>query len=185
MAISYSSTAMNCFSSAPMLKDFDYRKTLINKYYSAFKHCNIDVIDTPHSLDGYKVLISPFLACADENGFKERVIKWIKDGGTWIAGPMTDIMDGNVTKYTHAPYSFLEELAGVYVKYQKPVDNGVFKARWTDGTECGISTCYDAFECGEGTHSLAEYRGGEFDGLSVITERKIGKCIVILVGILK
>ena len=68
----------------------------------------------PHTLDEYEVIVSPFLACADENGFKERITEWVKQGGTWIVGPMSDIMDGNVNRYTHAPYGFLEELAGVY-----------------------------------------------------------------------
>lgn len=182
IALQYSNTAMNAFSAAPLLKNLDYRETLIQKYHAAFRRYNVDVIDTPHGLDRYEVIVSPFLACANENGFKERVIEWVKSGGTWIVGPMTDIMDGNVKKYTNAPYSFLEELAGVYTKYQKPLDNDVFKAKWTNGNECGISMCYDAYECSEGTTSLAHYVAGEFAPRSVITERKVGKGKVILVG---
>ena len=160
----------------------NYRETLITKYYSAFKHYNIDVIDTQHTLGGYEVLISSFLATADENGFKERVVEWVKDGGTWIVGPMSDIMDENVSRYTRTPYSFVEELAGVYVKYQKPVDNEVFKAKWTNDGVCSVSTCFDAFECNTGTESLAHFIDCEFAPLSVITERKVGKGKVILVG---
>lgn len=182
IAMHYSSTALNSFESAPIIEGLNYRETLITKYYSAFKHYNIDVVDTQHGLDGYEVLVSPFLATADENGFKKRVIEWVKNGGTWIVGPMTDIMDGNVSRYTNAPYSFVEELAGVYVKYQKPIDNGVFKAQWTNNGECAISTCYDAYECNEGTESLVKYTDCEFAPLAVITERKVGKGKVILVG---
>ena len=182
IALHYSSTAYNDLECAPLLKDFNYRETLIKKYYAAFRHYNLDVIDTQHRLDGYEVIVSPFLAVADENGFKERITEWIKNGGTWIVGPMSDIMDENVKKYTHAPYSFLEELAGVFTKYQKPLDNDVFKAQWTGGGECAVSMYYDAFECKEGTESLAYYTAGEFAPYSVITERKVGKGSVILVG---
>ena len=133
-------------------------------------------------MNGYDVLLSPFLATADENGFKERVTEWVKNGGTWIAGPMTDIMDENVCRYINAPHSFLEELAGVYVKYQMPLDNDVFKAKWTNGGDCTVGKYYDAFECLESTKSLARYTDGEFAPLSVITERKLGKGRVILVG---
>lgn len=182
IALHYSANAANTFSVAPLLKNLDYRQTLIEKYHAAMRHYNVDVIDTQHSLDGYEVIISPFLACADENGFKERITAWIKNGGTWIVGPMSDIMDGNVKKYTNAPYSFLEELAGVYTKYQKPLDNDVFRAHWTEGGDCAVSTCYDAYECKEGTKSLAHYVAGEFAPLSVITERNVGKGKVILVG---
>ena len=146
------------------------------------RHYNVDVIDTPHTLDGYEVIVSPFLACADENGFKEHITEWVKQGGTWIVGPMSDIMDGNVSRYTHAPYGFLEELAGVYTKYQKPVANDVFKAQWTNDGDCKIGMCYDAYECLEGTKSLAHYTAGEFTSLSVITERNVGKGKIILVG---
>ncbi len=182
IALHYSNTALNNLTSAPILKDLDYRETLVQKYHAAFRHYNVDVIDTPHALDGYEVIVSPFLVCADENGFKERITEWVKQGGTWIVGPMSDIMDGNVSRYTHAPYGFLEELAGVYTKYQKPVANDVFKAQWTNDGDCKIGMCYDAYECLEGTKSLAHYTAGEFTSLSVITERNVGKGKIILVG---
>ena len=70
----------------------------------------------------------------------------------------------------------------MYVKYQKPVANDVFKAKWTNDGDCAISTCFDAYECNAGTESLAHYVDGEFAPLSVITERKVGKGKVILVG---
>lgn len=182
IALHYSSTALNCFESAPLLKDFNYRETLMQQYYAAFRHYNVDVIDTAHSLKGYEVVVSPFLATVDENGLKDRITEWVKAGGTWIVGPMSDIMDGNVSRYTNAPYSFLEELAGVYVKYQKPISNEVFRAQWTNDGECSVGMCYDAFECSEGTQRLAHYTAGEFAPLSVIAERKVGKGKIILVG---
>lgn len=182
IALHYSSTAENALSVAPFVKDLDYRRLLLKNYYAAFRHYNVDVIDTPHSLDGYEILISPFLTTADENGLKERVTKWVEGGGTWIVGPMSDILDANVSKYISAPFGFLEELAGVYTKYQKPIDNDVYKARWTNDGECGVSVCFDAYECKEGTESLAQYVEGDFVPLSVITERKVGKGRVILVG---
>lgn len=181
IGLHYSSTAMNCFSVAPVLKGFDYRNTLIKKYYSALKHYNVDVIDVAHSLDKYEVLISPFLAYIGGD-LKSRIIKWVENGGTWLAGPMSDIFDGNVSKYTSAPYGFLEEFAGVYTKYQKPVHNDVFRAKWTDGTECKISDCFDAYEVKEGTEALAAYDGDEFGGFAVITRRKVGKGSVVLLG---
>lgn len=181
IALHYSATAVNLFACAPQLKNFDYRQTVLEKFYAAFGHYNVDVIDTPHAIDGYEVLLSPFLAEIDAD-LKTRVTEWVKAGGTWIVGPMSDIMDGNVSKFTHAPYGFLEELAGVYTKYQKPVANDVFKARWEKGGECGVGMCFDAYECQEGTESLANYSAGEFAPLSVMTERKVGKGRVILLG---
>ncbi len=182
IAMHYSSTAMNSFAYAPILKGLNYRDTVMKKFYRAFDHYNVDVIDTPHSLDGYEVVISPFLSTVDENGLKERVIEWVKEGGTWIVGPMSDIMNEDISRYTNAPYSFLEELVGVYTKYQKPIDNDVFRAKWKNGDDCKIGTCFDAYELQEGTESLVDYDGDEFGGLSVVAQRKVGKGKVILLG---
>lgn len=182
IAIHFSSTAENSLSVAPLVKDIDYRNLILKNYYSAFKHYNVDVIDTAHSLNGYEAVISPFLVNVEENGLKGRIVEWVKNGGTWIVGPMSDIVDSNVSKYTDAPFGFLEEFAGVYTKYQKPIDNDVYKARWTNDGDCSVSVCFDAYECKEGTKSLAHYVEGEFAPLSVITERAVGKGKVILVG---
>lgn len=181
VALTYSATAAVNFMSAPLVKGFDYRENLVKKFYLALRHYNVDVIDTPHALDGYRVLITPFATTLDENGFVSRVKAWVEQGGTWIVGPMSDVMDENTSKYTRAPFSFLEEFAGVYTKYQKPIDSDL-KARWKDGSACAISTYYDAFECLPGTESLADYDGGECDGLSVVTRRSVGKGCVILLG---
>ena len=182
IALHYSSTAANTFAAAPMLKDFDYTAIVRDKFYNALRHYNVDVIDTAHSLANYKVVISPFLCHARENGLYERAMDFVRSGGTWIVGPMSDIVDDNVTKYVNAPYSFLEEVVGVYTKYQKPVANDVFRAEFADGTPCGVSTCFDAYVVNDGTQALASYRGDEFDGLTVIAQKTVGKGKVILLG---
>ena len=79
-------------------------------------------------------------------------------------------------------FGFLEDLAGVYVKYQRPIHNDVFRAKWKHDGELGISLWYDAFECQEGTRSLAHYTAGEFAPYSVVCERRVGKGRVIVVG---
>ena len=181
IAIHYSSSAVKTFQAAPLLKGFRYRETLLEGFCEAFRHYNIDLIDTPHSLDNYEVVISPFLATVDENGLKERMVEWVKAGGTWIVGPMSDIMTEYASKYTHAPYSFLEELVGVYTKYQKPVANDVFRAKDRAGKPFSVSMCYDAYEL-RGAESLADYTEGEFAGLCAAAERKAGEGKVILLG---
>ena len=182
IALHFSSTAANTFAAAPMLKNFDYTATVRDKFYTALRHYDVDVIDTAHSLDGYKVVISPFLCHAQENDFYKCVTEFVQKGGTWIVGPMSDVVDDNVTKYVDAPHSFLEELVGVYVKYHKPVNNDVFRAQFNDGSPCGVSTCFDALEVEGGTQPLATYVGGEFDGLTVIAQKNIGAGKVILLG---
>lgn len=180
IAIHYSSAAEHNYSSAPIVKNFSYRGNLIHKIHDAFRHYNVDLIDTQHGLEGYDTLISPYLTTIDDST-KEKIEQWIREGGTWIVGPMSDTMTDYSAKPTHAPFFFLEELAGVYTKYQKPIPNEVFRARWSNGEPLEISGYYDAFEA-TNSQSLATYDGDEFDGYSVITERAVGKGRVIMVG---
>ena len=181
IAMHFSTTAFMNLKYVPMAKGTDYLKYLADSYHKSLRHHNVDLIDTPHSLDGYKLLISPFLSCVDENGLKERVMRWVEEGGTWIVGPMSDIMNESAVKYRNAPYSFLEDFAGVYTSFQMPIDNDVFKAQWYDGSEMKISKTFDGYEL-RGAQSLATYVNDHPQGLSVVTEKKVGKGKVILLG---
>ncbi len=179
IAMHCSATAAQNFKVAPLVEGFDYQQRLMAAH-AAFVHDNVDLIETSHSLDGYEVLLSPYLCTVDENGLKERVTAWVQAGGTWIVGPMSDIMDGNVTKYTQAPYGFLEELAGVFTKYQYPIETDRIRLRMADTlSEC--SGGFDAYEL-RGAESVAVYEGEILEGYTAIASRKVGKGRVILLG---
>lgn len=182
VAIHYSSTSVNLFEVAPLLKDFDYRETLIS-VHKAFmdRGVNVDVIDTPHDLACYDVLVSPFLNCIEDET-ATRIREWVKGGGTWIVGPMAGVMTEYASKFTDSPCPLVEELGGVYVKYQKPIDNDVFTAKRQDGSACKVSKWFDAFEL-TGAKALAKYSDGEeFGGYAVVTENAYGKGKVIVLG---
>ena len=182
IAIHFSSVAENNFLSAPLLKDFHYKETLMERFHAPLRHYNVDLIDTPHPLDGYRVVFSPFLATIDEE-LQEKAEAFVRAGGTWIVGPMSGILTEDTSKYADSPYPFVERLAGVYVRYQKPIANSVWRAAWQDGSPLGVSTCYDALEATDST-PLATYCGDEFDGFAAVTERRLGAGRVILLGTL-
>ena len=182
IAIHFSSVAENNFLSAPLLKDFHYKETLMERFHAPLRHYNVDLIDTPHPLGGYRVVFSPFLATIDEE-LQEKAEAFVRAGGTWIVGPMSGILTEDTSKYADSPYPFVERLAGVYVRYQKPIANSVWRAAWQDGSPLGVSTCYDALEATDST-PLATYCGDEFDGFAAVTERRLGAGRVILLGTL-
>lgn len=181
IGLHFSATAWLNLKHVPMAKGTDYLKFIADVYHRSLRHYNVDLLDTPHALDKYEILISPFLSCVDENGLKERVMHWVEEGGTWIVGPMSDIMTESAVKYRNAPYSFLERFAGVYTEFQMPIDNDVFKAQWTDGSELKISQTFDGYRL-DGAESLAMYTNDHPKGLSVITCKQVGKGKVILLG---
>ena len=125
--------------------------------------------------------VSPFLPNAARDGFETRIVEWIKNGGTWIVGPHTDIMTECASKYTDKPYSFLEELCGVYTKYQLPIQDKNITAKWNDGEEVKLALGTDAYEVVD-AESLATYESDELENLTAIARRKVGKGQVIIVG---
>ncbi len=181
IAMHFSTTSWLNFKFVQPIKNLNYLELFYTRYHTAFRHYNLDLIDTDHDLSGYKTVISPFLSCVDENGLKERMIRFVKEGGTWIVGPMSDILGDNATKYRNAPYSFLEDFAGVYTQVQIPLDTDEIKARWKDGTELSVEKTFDGYLL-NGAESLANYVTAYPKGLSAIAERKIGKGKVIVVG---
>ena len=154
---------------------------LVDRFHAPLRRHNVDVIDTAHALEGYEVLISPFLFTATEHDLPARIRAWVEGGGTWIVGPMTDIMTAYASKYRDAPHSFLEELAGVHELYELPLHTDGYRAKWTGGGEFALSTCFAANEL-RGAEPLALYSNGEFPGLPVITRRQVGKGCVIRLG---
>lgn len=181
IALHFSATAWLNLKHVPVAKGTDYLKYIADTYHQSLLHYNVDLIDTPHTLEGYKLLISPFLSCVDENGLKERVMRWVEDGGTWIVGPLSDIMTESAVKYQNAPYSFLEDFVGVYTAFQMPIANDVFKATWYDGAEAKISQTFDGFEL-RGAESLVNYTNDHPKGLSAVACKKVGKGKVIVLG---
>ena len=181
IAMHISTTSWLTFKCVQPIKNLDYLALFYNRYHKAFRHYNIDLIDTPCDVMNYKVVISPFLSCIEENGLKERMMEFVKNGGTWIVGPMSDILKDNATKYTNAPYGFLEDLAGIYTKVQIPMETDEIKAKWKDGSELFVEKCFDGYVL-KGAESLADYTSSYLKGLSVITQKTVGKGKIVVVG---
>ena len=187
IALTYSSTSVKNFMFAPIitkLDDYDhsFRPLLADTFHDAFRHYNLDVIETDKVLDEYEVIVAPLLTTFDDNGFGARVKKWVEDGGTLIAGPLSDIMTDYAAKHTDKTYSILEELGGISVKHHLPVEQKNFKAKWTQGGEIfDISLCCDAYECVD-SECIATYTGFDFEGMCAISKRKVGKGTVIILG---
>ena len=106
---------------------------------------------------------------------------FVEKGGTWIVGPMSDILKDNAVKYNTAPYSFLEDFAGVYTQMQIPMETDEIKAVWKDGTALPVEKTFDAYTL-NGAESLADYTSSYVKGLSVIAQKQVGKGKVIVVG---
>jgi beta-galactosidase GanA len=185
LALHCSGLAHWMFEFQPVGKEFKYREALLNSVYRPMTQAQLrpDVLDAQADLSAYKLLFSPFLPALDEAGLRERLRKWIEAGGTWIAGPFTDIRDLHAAKFRHAPYGSLEEWAGVRCKYEIPGDPRPFAFLWNDGRKSQGAIWYDSYEL-RGAKPLATYVEGPMKDLAAVVEKRMGKGRIILLGTL-
>lgn len=174
------------FDSQPIIEGFSYKDELLQSFYHPIIHSQLrpDLLEPSLPLDDYRVILSPLLLNLDEGGLRQRIEKWVQNGGTWIVGPLSDVRTSDGTKYTEAPFGFLEDFAGVYCKYSIPCyQQNLFPAQWNSGSVLAGHSWFDGFEL-KGAQGLAFYTGqaNELSGLAAVTSKKVGKGRVIVLG---
>lgn len=142
-----------------------------------------DVIDAREDLSSYKLVFAPCAFTLDEGNFGARVTEWVKNGGVFVAGPLTDVRTSIGTKYKDSPYGFLEALTGARLKYTLPNDGGMLTVENEDGEEVSCSVSYELYE-GDGLEHILTVTGGHsaLVGLPCAASVKVGKGRVILLG---
>lgn len=184
IAIHFSDTAYRHFAYSWVVDGFNYNVCITDCFYLPITqkhHLNVDLIDTQKNMEKYKIIFSPFLCTFEENNFKERIVEWVKNGGTWIVGPLSDINNLDLSLYTHSPFGILEDLVGVRCKNQIPTNDLGLKFSLGNSTEMEGCVTYDGFEL-TSAKSLADYKNGFLKGLCAIAEKQIGKGKIILLG---
>lgn len=142
-----------------------------------------DVIDEGAKPDKYKVIFSPMLMTLGEDGLPEAISDWVRNGGVWVVGPLSDIRDAVGARYQHKPFGILEELTGAHWLYGIPDREHRIAAVAKDGSPFNSERWYDIFdESPENT--LATVRGGHsaIDGKACVISRRVGKGQVIILG---
>lgn len=176
---------------------YPYTDDLQNRIFApiAAEHFRPDVISPYADLTPYKMLITHRHLTLDEGDFLDRIMPWVENGGTWVVGPYTDIYTKDLAKHKNAPFGHLEDWANVTRAYYIPAPTGAMgdfsniplpKIVFEDGLEGSTvnNLNFDALVPGEGVKVRATYAEG-FDylsGYAAITETKVGKGRIILVG---
>ncbi len=183
LAVHVSTLAWAQFRYQPMANEFNYIDYIQQRVCRPLMdvHLRADFIDPAASLADYKVVFSPFLPALDESGLRERMLAWIKSGGTWIVGPMSDVRTLEGTKPPNAPFESLEDWAGVYCAYELPGDPRQFAIRWSDGRTSHGTLWYAGFEARD-ANVLATYTDGPLEGLAAVTETAVGSGRIIVLG---
>jgi beta-galactosidase len=147
-------------------------------------HYAVDVIDPFLPLEDYSVVISPFLISLETSGVQERLEKWIKAGGVWVAGPMTDIRTIHGTKFIESPFGVLEKWTRAFCRWQVigNVEEAIFDVNWKDGKKSGGRIWYDVFDAPEDAEILGTYANDRLESRTAAFSIAYGKGKIILLG---
>ncbi len=187
VALHYSSLCYNMFDTQPVVGDFWYDGELKKRFYKPLIDSGIrpDVIDEEADLEKYDVVFSSLMLTLDQGNLRERIAEWVKNGGIWVTGPMTDIRTKDGTRYTDRLHGMLEELTPAVFKYWYPDKEFSTKAEWNDGEDFVGNTYFELFEPND-TADIVKVTGGhkETIGASVLQCFPVGKGFVYVLGTL-
>ena len=184
LAIHVSCAAHWLFEYQPIANEFKYGLGMVKDYYRPLieAQLRVDVIDPAMDLSPYRMVCTPYLPFLDEEGLRDRLKSWIEAGGIWVVGPFSDIRDGEGAKFSHAPFGSLEAWTGVKCLYEIPGEIHRFTVQWQeDGAESKGSVWFYGLETKQ-AESLAFYLDGPLKGLSAITQSRLGKGQIIILG---
>ena len=144
-----------------------------------------DVIDAGEPLDAYRLLFTPTAYTLEEYGFAERVEEWVKNGGVWVTGPLTDIRTAIGTKYKSAPYGMLEKILSKELVYILPADAGNTVLQNNEGATVLGNAVHELFDA-DGVEPLITVKEGHsaLVGKCVSFIKPVGRGYVVMLGTL-
>ena len=145
-----------------------------------------DVIPPSKDLSRYQVVCTPFMLTMEDGDLQQRIMQFVRNGGTWIAGPMTDIRNEIGAHYIDRETGILEAFTGAKIVYQVPDTYGSLQAKWADGRILEMDTWVQLYDVPEDAQILATLTDGysALAGKCLIFEKRIGSGRAIVLGTL-
>lgn len=127
-------------------------------------------------------MFSPYLLTLEQGGLPARMREFVKNGGTWVVGPQSDMRDGFGGKYAKSYTGMLEDFCGVSFDDYVIDAKGLLSMAWQDGAPYENAGVYqDVLTASE---PLARITGGNraLMGKAVAARAKVGRGTVIVLG---
>lgn len=166
-------------------KRHQYFELLINHYYPLWsKGLSVDVIDMNQDISKYDIVIAPMLYVVGRD-LASRIDCFVKEGGIFITGPFSGIVDENQINYMNGRPGPLKEMAGIWVEDVDALypsqTNGLVKedekVRFEANGFCDLINL-------EGAKALYRYESDFYQGQAAITKNTYGKGEVYYFGTL-
>jgi beta-galactosidase len=171
--------------------DIKYYTDFTYRFYRpiADSYIHRDVIHFSNDISDYKVLFAPILPMLSSE-IKEKLQKWVEDGGIFIMGPMTGYRNDEWTAFKNHAYGDFGVWTGIEVDSRIPVGTKRRPAEIPlmlkseniidfENSECGLISEALSSKTGK---ILARYQSGMHDGKAAIIENKVGKGKVVVLG---
>lgn len=145
-----------------------------------------DIIPPSKDFSAYKLLFTPFMLTMEDGELHRRIENWVRDGGIWVAGPMTDIRNAIGAHYLDRETGALERLTGATMAYQVPDTYDSISCAWSDGSSLATDTWLQLFDVSQDARVLATVTDGysALVGKALIFETTLGKGKIITMGVL-
>lgn len=179
VAMFYSDRAKAFFMTEPHRK-LNHRE-LVTTFYQHILTIGVhrDLIPEGASLDGYKIVFSPFIPYLSDE-YLQKMKAFVEAGGIWIVGPLSGGRTEEHTIHTDRALGKLEELAGIETLYTFPLD-GTGTIGRAFGVSAPLSLWSAVFETKPG-QAVGIIEDGLAKGKAFITESEVGKGRIVLLG---
>ena len=163
-------------SSGPS-KDMDYLKT-VSKYYQVFycRNIPVDIINPAEPFAKYDLIVAPMLYMTKE-GVAERLIEYVRAGGSLLATVMSGLVDENDRCVFGAYPGKLKEVLGIWVEETdalRPEEkNGIRLTKEGEGSDYRCGFLCDLLHT-ETAAALAVYTDDFYAGMPCVTENAFG-----------
>jgi beta-galactosidase GanA len=186
IAMHFTSLAWQMFEVQPTVRGLSYYPALKDYFYHPIEQLGLrtDVIGVKKDLSEYKVLISPLLMSLEDEDLGDRIEEWVKNGGTWIAGPMTDIRTAAGTHFTDRALGRLERMTGARLIASMPDSGRYVRSIWKDKTPFSANIWQEVYSVADGAEPLTEVCGDyqSLIGGTLLQKCRYGKGNVWLLG---
>ena len=185
VAMHFTSRSWQLFIHQPIVKDFDYYTRLSRDFYRPLTELGVrpEIIGAQKDPSGYKVIFSPMVMTLEDQGLGDRMEQWVKDGGIWVVGPMTDIRNEIGAHFMDRAMGRIERLTGAKMVAQVPDDGTYIKGGWTDGTPFATNGWQEIYTpVGEVLADVTD--GYRLEGNALLQKIPCGKGAIWLLGTL-
>ena len=186
LAMHFTSLSWQLFQVQPMIEGFYYHERLPEDFYVPVTRMGLrpDVIDSGKDLSGYKVLVSPMVMSLEDGDLPQRIEAWVREGGHWVVGPMTDIRNALGAHYMDRGMGHVEEMTGCQLVAAIPDSGNIVKSKWSDGSPMSANFWQQVYTPAEHGQVLASVTEGypSLVGKALIQKIPCGKGAIWLLG---